>query len=587
MRDRVNPNREARLVARIGSLVALFFCAWAAAEPSLELTVESTNIAMGDEINAQVTLHGAQRAAEPQIEGLTHFTAERHGTSSQVQIINGSTSMSVVFNYVLIPKNAGTFIIGPATVNIGGKEYQSNHVQIKVVPASQNAAQPSGNKPFQVLAEVDRPQAYVGQQVIYTFQFLSRGQMVNASLNLPDFKGFLKEELGKQRQFETVKDGVRWSVTEIKIALFPTQAGDKTIEIATLDGEAPDDSGGGRRRSPIDDFFDSPFFSRGRMKRVHLQSPGLIVKVLDLPPGKPQGFSGVVGSVDVKQSLSKQSVAVGDSVTWTVEISGDGNLRDARWEPPALAGFKVYDDQPAFQPRGGARVGGTKTFKKALVPLEGGKRELPALEVPYFDPEKGGYRVAKAPPVSLEVAPGQVGTLPPSSAPARQAVAVRGEDILAPRWERDIVTADALTGPERRTLALVWALGPILFGGLGFGLTWRRRRSGDQTFVRRSRAFGGFRKASAKWNGSASFDLMDGALRQYLGDRFNTDGGALTPLDVQEKLSRFGVKETWVKEAKEVLDLCERARYGGGGDPAAVRERVVKLVEGLEKENRA
>jgi hypothetical protein len=577
-------------VARIGKLLCLILGAAtvAVAEPRIELTVDQTDVAMGDEITAQVIVRGAQRAPEPQIDGLQAFESERTGTSSQVQIINGATTLSVVFNYSLVPKGAGTFTLGPARANVGGVAIVSQPVQIRVAQGQQ-AAKPAADRPFQVLAEVDKPQAYVGQQLVYTFQFLSRGELHNARLNFPDFKGFLKEELGKQRQFESVRNGVRWVVTEIKVALFPTQAGDISIAPASLMGDAmvPDEGGRGRR-SPFDDFFDSGFFGRsGRMKRVKLDSPGLIVKVLDLPAaGKPSPFSGIIGSLSVRQSLSKTSVAVGDSVTWTVEMSGQGNLRDARWETPALSGFKAYDDQPNFQPSlNGNRIGGTKVFKKALVPLEGGRREIPALEIGYFDPDKGVYRTAKAPALALEVAPGQV----PANlvtAPSRQAVAVRGEDILAPRWESATVEADALTGPERVKLGVLWACGPLLFGLTAGGLAYRRRRSGNRQLVRRSRAYGSFRKIAAKWNGNASFDGLDGALRAYLGDRFDTDGGALTPLDVKEKIGHRGVSEDLVRETKEVLELCERARYGGGGDPGPIRERVVRLVEGLEKEER-
>jgi hypothetical protein len=577
-------------VARIGSLITILLWAAAAlADPAVELTVDRTQAAVGEEITAQVTVTGVRSAPEPQVEGLANFDVERGGTSTQVQIINGSAAMSVAYNYLLVPKKAGTFTLGPAKVTVAGSALSSESIAIQVAAGAPQAAVAPSSRPFQVLADIDNPQAYVGQQVIYTFQFLSRGELHNAQLDLPEFKGFLKEELGKQRQYQTVKNGVRWGVTEIRFALFPTQAGDLPIEPAVLLGEALEEEPGGRGGSPFDDLFDHGFFARrGRMKRVRLQSPGILVKVSELPAaGKPASFSGIVGNAAVKQTLSKDSVTVGDSVTWTVEISGEGNLRDARWEPAVPAGFKVYDDQPAFHLRlQGNRVGGTKIFKKALVPLEAGAKELPPVEVSYFDPEKRAYRTVKTESARLQVAPGQ-GVSGPALPAARQAVTVRGEDILAPRWQLSEVGADALSPKDRLYLILLWVLGP-LSAGVAAGLrAFRDKRGRNPARARRQKAYGSFRKQAVQWNDSASFDAMASALRSYLGDRFDTDGGALTPLDVREKLGSRGVDEKFLRETEEVLELCERGRYGGGGNPAALKERVTRLVDGLEKEVRS
>ncbi len=592
MRNKENRNREARLVARIGSCLFLFLAAVAFAEPSIELTVDQSEVRVGEGFNAQVVVRGSQRAGEPQIDGLQAFESERAGQSSQVQIINGTTTLSVVFNYVLLPKAAGTFNLGPARATVGGIAVASAPVSIRVLPGdapTASGARPEANKPYMVVADVDRQTVYLGQQIVYTFQFWSRGSMQNAQLHLPDFKGFLKEEIQKQqRQFNTVKNGVRWDVNEFKVALFPTQTGDRSIEPASLVGEALVEEPAARRNSPFDDFFDNGFFGRrGQLKRVQLQTPGFVIKVQDLPAaGKPAHFSGVVGSLNVRQSVSKASVAVGDSVTWTVELSGVGNVKDARWEPSPVTAFKTYDDQPTFQPSiSNNRLGGTKIFKKALVPLEGGTKEIAPIEIGYFDPEKAAYRVARAEALSLNVS----GQAAPGMAvnAGRQAVTVRGEDILAPRWEASEIGEDALTTNERTRLIWLWASGPLGFGLFWGVVVWRRRRLGDSGQIRRSRAYGSFRKASSEWKQAPTFDGLDGALRAYLGDRFNTDGGALTPLDVPAKLGPYGLPKELLKEAETVLELCERGRYGGGGDPTIARERIKKLVDGLEKGARA
>ena len=63
-------------------------------------------------------------------------------------------------------------------------------------------------------------------------------------------------------------------------------------------------------------------------------SKPVTIKVKPLPGTKPDDYSGVVGKLDLKATLSKQDVNVNDAVNLKIVVSGNGNLKLA--SPPVL-----------------------------------------------------------------------------------------------------------------------------------------------------------------------------------------------------------------------------------------------------------
>lgn len=561
---------------------------------SVELATEHTAVGEGEDFQLQVTVHGSRDAKQPIIANAEAFEVQQTGTTSQVQIINGSTSLATTFLFQATPKRPGTFTIGPARLTVDGKTVESGTLAIQVV---KGATQPAKESPFRVAAEIDEKAPYVGQQIVYTFRFFSRGRLTGAQLSFPDFNGFLKEELEKQKEYETVQDGARWSVTEIKLALFPQTAGALTIGPATLHGNAVVE--GTRRRrgnSPFDQFFDDDFFGmRGEVKRITLRTPPLAVAVHEVPEaGKPAGYAGLIGSFQARALLSKSDVAVGDSVTLTVELSGTGNVRDARLPDLKLEGLKVYDDQPVVKTAvSDGHLGGTKTFKKALVPLKAGTVTVPAIRIPYFDPKAKTYRVAETPPLGLTVAPGTAEEAPRPAAGgqplSKKDISVVGSDIMPIKHAGAVLSEDM--GPGERLAWLLFSLAvcPALWG-IAFAVDRARaRRRADSGYERRSRAYRKFTQGLDRIAPDADgFAASSALLRGYLGDRFDFDGLALTPIDAERKLRPLRLSDATIRETEELLKLFERAEYGGERlderTGERLKERLAALAKQVEKE---
>ena len=116
---------------------------------------------------------------------------------------------------------------------------------------------------------------------------------------------------------------------------------------------------------------------------------------------------------------------------------------------PDLPEFKTYDDKPsASVERSGPRLSGSRTFSKALVPLQAGDLVVPPIHLTYFDPAGGEFRQIRTAAIPLTVVPGagkEDLNLTESMAPTTGKVAVRiladdllpiyrGLDAVNPTW---------------------------------------------------------------------------------------------------------------------------------------------------------
>ncbi len=181
--------------------------------------VDKTEATLEDQIFLTVSISGQRRLpSDPILPPLPDFSVTKGGSSSQTNIVNGSISTSVEATYLLTPRRAGSFTIGPVRIEKKGRTYQSQPISVKILPAASSTEE----RPMAFVTQhVDVQNPYVHQQIVYTFRFLRRVQSVEAEWDPPSFQGFWVEDLGKERQYEKILNGQRYAVTELKKALYP------------------------------------------------------------------------------------------------------------------------------------------------------------------------------------------------------------------------------------------------------------------------------------------------------------------------------------------------------------------------------
>ncbi|MCP4717777.1 MAG: protein BatD, partial [Deltaproteobacteria bacterium] len=339
-------------------------------------------------------------------------------------------------------------------------------------------------------------------------------------------------------------------------------------------------------------FFDDSFFGFSEtVPRVFTTKP-ITVMVQPLPAAdKPRGFGGLVGNFMLASELSSRKLEVGESLTLTLTLRGSGNLKNNQEiSVPKLDNFKVYDDKPVFeQSVSGTTVEGRLVIKKALVPLVEGKLTIPKIDVSFLNPETSRYVTVSTGPNVIDVAPASVkeqfqAVDAVQATGAQEAVRIIGHDILP------VHTAIAVLSPARYRPSLLLVCGglivPVLIWvAVLLSLAVRRRNRSDQGLVRAKGAYGQFRKKmteaglALKQDDKRFYQLAPKALKEFVGDKLNIAGSALTADDLEKRLADRGVPAETIAELKECIDFFEAAQYGSSSHSAEEGQAVFNTIQ--------
>ena len=164
---------------------------------------------------------------------------------------------------------------------------------------------------------------------------------------------------------------------------------------------------------------------------------------------------------------------------------------------------------------------------------------------------------------------------------------LRGEEKLG----QDIVYLKGDLGPAAAAVPfyatpVFWTLNILPVLGLLGSIGWKRHTDklrGDVAYARRSRAA---RNARRLLDSASSYDEIQHALQQYLGDRLNIPAGGITASIVDEQLVPRGVNGQLASDTKTCFEACDTARFAGGNTGSgaqAIREEVKRLIDELEK----
>lgn len=575
--------------------VALGAAAARAQDISVSAQADPTQVGVGETITLVVTVQGKTNiSGEPVLPDLPDFQVYGAGRSSNFTFVNGQVSSSLQFTYMLVPKRAGNFTIGPITLAQGGMTYSTAPIAVQVggggpapaapvpgagqAPAPGQIPVPQGheNEGAFITTTVDRREVYVNEPVTLTFRFYTRVPVLSQpQYTPPDLTGFWSEDLPPQRQFVTRVNGAEYNVTEIQSALFPTSAGRLTIGSARLVVQVADF--GRRGFDPFDDPFFRSFFSRGQSVTLTTQPISITVKPLPTT-GRPPEFTGTVGKWSLSAGLDRRQAKVGEAVTLEVRISGEGNVKAVgKLEVPVLTGFKVYDTISSSEvKKTSGRVQGVKVFRTLLRPEVTGTLTVPPLKYSYFDPRSGRYEQVAVPALSLEVGPGEGAAASPGGAvlPAGPALSAPGVRMVS-QDIRYLKTEFPVVPPPRPWPAWVWLAG---FGlpplGLLAAWAWRRHRDRletDPVFARRLAAARNARQAlsqartARQHHRTAEFyAALSQALTGYLADQLGLSRAGVTQRELLRSLAAAGAGEPARSDLAALLEECDLARFAPG-----------------------
>ncbi|MBI3999284.1 MAG: protein BatD, partial [Candidatus Omnitrophica bacterium] len=426
-------------------------------EPELSASIDKQSAHVNEEIHLNVRIVGVRDAIQaPHLPALEEFETFYSGRSSRFSFINGRSESMTEFNYVLIPRSPGRFVVRPIEIKIGNKIYTTNQLEISVEPGQTVPAQstrtllpamrtPSGGMPLTPMAsqplrpasnapssqgisdkEIDENiflRAIPSQTVVYTNQQLILSYLLytrydtryEGFIEEPETSGFWIEEfpmdqdVGRDTEVVNGKKYVRADIK--KMALFPTAPGIYTIKPGVVKTsvqiEQPDSS-------MMDEFFSSSFFSGSGLfaRRVekHLAPTPIQIQVKALPDeGRPDSFKGAVGEFRMATQVDKRVVNQNEAVTLQISLEGEGNIETlVRPNLPEIPETKIYEADTQTQLfRSQNLIAGKKIFEVVMIPGEAGELKIPSIEFSFFNPKAERYMVLKSDPYKIKVNPSQ------------------------------------------------------------------------------------------------------------------------------------------------------------------------------------
>lgn len=125
----------------IFALAMMLLAGWVnAQEIEFSVSVSADTIGLNNRLEVTFTLKNAQgaRFEPPQFDGFRLLAGPN--TSSQFSIVNGKTSSSVSYSYILEPLEAGQYYIQPAFIEAGGKTLETALQEVWVLPGDKAPA---------------------------------------------------------------------------------------------------------------------------------------------------------------------------------------------------------------------------------------------------------------------------------------------------------------------------------------------------------------------------------------------------------------------------------------------------------------
>lgn len=617
----------------ICALAALPALAASPSPPKISVNVDRQPIAAGEPfvltINIETEGEGQPDVRLPRFGGLRVLQqSESHPASFHFSFGFGAGSTSVtreqsVYQFVLVADRPGQIKLDPVVVTVDNRQFRGESYMLEVSgrgsgrggsspaggamtplpgaddsdtspePVSGAAAVGGGelagakiDPDFFIHAAVSKSQAYVGEMIVLDVYLYAARQMTDLDVvREPGTEGFWVENLlpaNRRLTTEPVEVGGQAYDRALlrRIALFPIKPGALAIAPAIVELEM---SPGG-------------FFSRRRTVKRAAQP--VKVEVLDLPrQGQPAGFEPAnVGRYNFKAAVDRTEVKVGEPVTVTLTVRGEGNLRNAILPTVGeVPGFKTYAPETDVDVRTeGGQVTGTSSSRTLLIAKEPGEHVLPPVAWSYFDPQAREYRTAKSDAVKVAVRPGEAAAGGPvGAAPAEAAGKDPGQDRLNRQLRSILSRADLEVDRGGPLAARPWFLAivvlvPLAYLAVALASRTRRRlvenraksrsKRADAEALRRLAELG--RNADDK-EASAFFALLEKSLTDFLEARLEEPIAGLTNAEARARLVARGFSPEQADLVGSELEGLDFARFARGAGADVERRRAIERVRSL------
>ncbi|CAM3674642.1 BatD family protein [Flavobacterium saliperosum] len=585
------------------------------AQVEFKATVSKNTIGINERLRVDFTMNDdGDNFEAPSFEGFKVFGGPNQ--SVNYSWVNGRKSFSKSYSFFLAPTKKGTFVIKPASIEIGGKVYKTNPVKVTVGNAVAQPEPEEEEDPFAIIfgngrprqpqqpqappqlkgdgvhlvAEISNPNPYLNEPItavykLYVSPYVSVSDFRETAS--PKYNNFWSQSIDVKnlsvQQGKYNGEDYRYVVLR-KTVLYPQESGKLKIEPLTLDitMQAPT----GRR-----DVFGRMEITNGT-KRVSAGAQTITVKALP-ETGKPEDFTGAVGHFDFKVKPSKTTLKSGESLQVEVSVAGKGNMKLFTLPKPVVpSALEMYDPEHkenVTTPLTGTQ--GTISDTYTIVPQYKGTYTIKPLSFSYFDLNSKTYKTITSEEIRINVLDGPMPTSGDDTASAEKQTVTKSDQFafIKSKTELSPIATDDFLGS---TLFYSLLFAPFLILPI-IVLAKKKKEAMDSDVagnkIRQSNKLAKkFLSEASKQLGNKElfYDAMERALHNFLKAKLHIETSEMTKENIQELLVSKKAQTETIGDFMKLMDNCEFARYAPSTGVAMQQDydKAVTVISDLSKQ---
>lgn len=543
-----------------------------AQEVSFDAKVSKKQLGINERLRVDFTMNTDGDNFEP--PSFENFTVVG-GPSQSINNswINGVRSFSKSYSYFLAPKKRGEFTIGQATIEIDGKTYKTLPVKITVTAAIDKPKDPNdpnyiASEKIHLVAEISNGNPYLNEAITVVYKlYVAQNTGVRnwREIDSPRYNDFWSQNIDVKgidiKQGTYNGEDYRYVVLR-KTVLYPQKTGKLTIEPLSLDitVEVPSN-----RRD---------VFGRSFMSTVNrtVASRNRVINVKPLPEnGKPENFSGAVGSFDFKVTTNKESLKATEALELKVSVSGKGNLKLFRLPKPTLpSALEVYE--PEHSEKVNTRTSGmqgTISDSYTVVPNFQGSYPIPKVSFSYFDLKTKQYKTLTSERLIIEVNEGPQSAGSTNNTPGDLTENIIPANLNSFSSFKTSTKFQPIISEPFFNSNLFWflLLGPfLLIPFIMFVVKRRTTRALDVTGnkIRKTNRLARKYLSDAKKSLGQKeqfYNALERVLHNYLKSKLRLETSEFNKEKIEELLGNKNINSATLEGFISLLTSCELARY--------------------------
>jgi hypothetical protein len=542
-----------------------------AQEVELVTQVSKRTLGLNQRLKIEFTINkdGADNFKAPNFKNFSIVAGP--STSISQSWVNGKSSYSQSYVYIIKPKLIGTFTIPSAKIQYNGKWIESKPVKITVtkkvaIPKNPNDPNFIAQENIYLAAIFSKTNPYVGESIYveYRLYFTKDVGFGNPQFGKnPKYEGFWNQEItvqgGKEKTGEYQGKQMKYFTLK-KMLLIPQKSG--KLYINPMDLELIVSVPTGKY-----DFFGNP-----RTRRINAQysSNRRLVQVKALPQeNKPADFTGAVGTYTLEVASSKNTLKSNESTQVKIKIKGQGNLK--LFEIPKLvvpSELEVYTPerkQIALTTANGLK--GSISDNYSIVPEYKGKYKIPGVVFSFFNPKDQQYHSLHSKEIIIEVTEGKtLQSTSDTNTVNKKMVTESGGDFRFIHLKTDFLKGEKTDFYKSK---LYYTLLFLAFISIPLGVLIGRKRKkmqadiiGNKTRLADKLARKYLSQAKKQINNKEAFYIaLEKALHNFLKAKLRIETTDSSQDKIADLLRNRQVSEESISDFKNVLDSCNLGRY--------------------------